>query len=101
MRVSFTQSGGFAGLVSSCRIDTTVLEVSERETVERLVLAAGITESCECVSQTARDTRTYEIVIERETQIRVVFDELSLPDAARPLITYLKGRARPGLSRRP
>jgi len=98
MRVSFTQSGGFAGLVSSCRIDTTLLEVSERETVERLVVAAGITESCECVSETARDTRTYEIVIERETQVRVVFDEQGLPDAVRPLVAYLKERARPGLA---
>lgn len=98
MRVSFTQSGGFAGLVLSCRIDTELLEVNERQIVEQLVASAGFEESCECVSDTARDTQTYEIVIERVTQVRVVFDELSLPDAARPLITYLKGRARPGLS---
>lgn len=98
MRISFTQSGGFAGLVSSCRIDTALLEVRERETVERLVVAAAITESCECVSESARDTRTYEIVIERETHVRVVFDEPGVPDAVRPLIAYLKERARPGLA---
>jgi hypothetical protein len=96
MKISFTQSGGFAGLVLSCRIDTAVLEVTERETVERLVIAAGIEESCECVSETARDALTYEIVIERTTQVRVVFDEIRLPEEARPLVAYLKGHARPG-----
>ncbi|MGA0038467.1 MAG: protealysin inhibitor emfourin [Pirellulales bacterium] len=97
MRIGFTQSGGFAGLVLSCRIDTTVLEASERETVEQLVVSAGIEESCERVSETSRDTVTYEIVIERTTLVRVVFDEILLPDAARPLVAYLKGRAKPGL----
>ena len=96
MKISFTQSGGFAGLVLSCRIDTAVLEVTERETVEQLVIAAGIEESCEFVSDPARDAHTYEIVIERTTQIRVVFDEISLPAAVRPLVAYLKRRARPG-----
>ena len=96
MKIRFTQSGGFMGLVLSYRIDTTALEVRERETVERLVIAAGLEESCECVSETARDAVTYEIVIERTTQVRVVFDEIRLPDAVRPLVAYLKVRARPG-----
>jgi hypothetical protein len=34
MRITFTQSGGFAGLVKGCRIDTLVLAADERVKVE-------------------------------------------------------------------
>lgn len=96
MRISFTQSGGFAGLVSGCRIDTAVLAATERETLEQLVAAAGLEASCECLSDACRDGRTYEITIERQAlEVRAVFDDASLPEAVRPLVGYLRRHARP------
>jgi hypothetical protein len=42
MLITFTQSGGFAGLMKGCRIDTAQLE---RAVVEKLVETAGWTAS--------------------------------------------------------
>jgi hypothetical protein len=96
MRISFTQSGGFAGLVSGCRIDTSTLDAAERATVEELVGGAGLDASCECLSDSCRDGRTYEIAIERTTtEVRAVFDDASLPEAVRPLVVYLRRHAKP------
>lgn len=99
-RVSFTQSGGFVGVVSSCRIEVAALAAEERASLEQLVAASGLEASCECLSESCRDGRTYEIVIEHETRVvRAVFDEPSLPEAARPLVSFLKARATRGLPR--
>jgi hypothetical protein len=97
-RVSFTQSGGFVGVVRSCRIEVALLAAEERTSLEQLVAASGLEASCECLSENCRDGRTYEIVIEHETKVvRAVFDETSLPEAARPLVSFLKARATPGM----
>lgn len=99
-RVSFTQSGGFVGVVHSCRIEVATLAAEERASLEQLVAASGLEASCECLSENCRDGRTYEIVIEHETSVvRAVFDDASLPEAARPLISFLKARATPGMPR--
>jgi len=99
-RVSFTQSGGFVGVVRSCRIEVAALAAEERASLEQLVAASGLEASCECLSEQCRDGRTYEIVIEHETRVvRAVFDDASLPAAARPLVSFLKARATPGLPR--
>ena len=46
LRVSYTESGGFAGLVRSCRLETAALAAEERALLEQLVAAAGLTASC-------------------------------------------------------
>ena len=98
LRVSYTESGGFAGLVRSCRLEAAALAAEERALLEQLVAAAGLTASCECLSEQSRDSRTYEIVIEWETiQIHTVFDEPSLPAVVRPLVGFLRERAGPGM----
>ena len=98
VRVSYTESGGFAGLIRSCRLEAAAVAVEEWALLEQLVESAGLTASCECVSEKTRDSRTYEIQIERKTmQIRAVFDEPSLPAAVRPLVSFLRERATPGM----
>lgn len=99
-RVSFTQSGGFVGVVRSCRIEVAALAAEERASLEQLVASSGLEASCECFSENCRDGLTYEIVIEHETRVvRAVFDDASLPAAARPLVSFLKARATPGMPR--
>jgi hypothetical protein len=95
MLITFTQSGGFVGVVRGCRIDSTDLEDDDRETLERLVTAAGWTESWQAFSS-GRDRWQYDIRIDREAgAVHVVCDDSCVPAAARPLVTYLKENARP------
>jgi len=95
MLITFMQSGGFAGLVKGCRIDTVALEREERAAVERLVEAAGWTESWQRFSD-GRDRLQYDIVIEREAAaVHVECDDSTVPDRAKPLVAWLKDRARP------
>lgn len=94
MLISFTQSGGFAGLVRACSIDTAALEPAERTRVEKLVAAAGWTESCERFSE-GRDRFQYEITIECDAApVHVVCDDACVPPEARQLVAYLKGHAK-------
>jgi len=93
MLISFTQSGGFAGLIRRCRVDTSALEPAERARVETLVAAAGWTESCERLSE-GRDRFHYQISIECDAApVHVVCDDACVPAAARPLVAYLKEHA--------
>jgi hypothetical protein len=96
MWISFTQSGGFVGAVTGCRIDTAALDPADRRELEALVAASGLTESFERFSPSARDLRQYEVMIESDGKsVSVVCDDGSLPDAARPLVAFLVARARP------
>lgn len=92
MLISFTQSGGFAGLLKRCRVDTAALEPGERARVESLVVASGWTASWERFSE-GRDRFHYEIAIERETTVHVACDDSCVPPEARPLVAYLKQHA--------
>ncbi len=93
MRISFTQSGGFAGLVRGCRVDTVTLEPEERTRVEGLVAAAGWDASWERFSE-GRDRFQYEITIECDAApVHVVCDDACVPAEARPLVAYLKEHA--------
>ena len=97
MRITFTQSGGFAGLLKHCSLDAAALAADERREVESLVAAAGLTESWERFTDVARDLKQYEIVIDRDTgTVRVCCDDRCLPVAARPLVGFLAARSRPG-----
>ena len=96
MRITFTQSGGFVGAVTGCRIDTAELASADRREAEALVATSGLTGSFERFSPSARDRRQYEITIEAEgPPLTVICDESSLPAAARPLVSFLAARARP------
>jgi hypothetical protein len=96
MRITYMQSGGFVGAVKGCVIDTADLAPGERQELESLVAASSLTESSESFSAAGRDLRQYDIVIEHDAAVqRLACDERSVPEAARPLITFLSARARP------
>ena len=97
MRITFTQSGGFAGLIRHCALDAADLPADERGRLEELVRKSGLTGSWEKFAAAARDLRQYELVIDRDAApVRVCCDERCLPEAARPLVGFLMERARPG-----
>ena len=96
MKITFLQSGGFAGMLKGCTIDATDLAPDQRQELESLVAASGLGESFDRFSETGRDLRQYEIVIEQDATVRrIVCDDHSVPEATRPLVAFLSARARP------
>ena len=96
MKITFLQSGGFAGMLKGCTIEAADLAPEERQELESLVAASGLGESFERFSSAGRDLRQYEIVIEQHANVqRMACDDRSVPEAARPLLAFLVARARP------
>jgi len=97
MRVTFRQSGGFAGLVRGCRIDAAALGPAERRELERLVAASDLCGERADFGDEGRDLRHYELVIERGADVaRLACDERRLPASVRPLVAFLAARSGPG-----
>ena len=96
MKITFLESGGFAGGLRGCRLDAAALAASERAELERLVAGCGITTSCERFSSGGRDRRQYDLAIDRAGRVvRLSCDEACLPAEARPLVEFLVARAMP------
>ena len=96
MRVKFLQSGGVVGAVRGCDLDTTTLPSAEARQLESLVHSSGLPASGEFRSPDSRDLRLYEIRVESESHaIAVTFDEHTVPERARPLISFLRRNATP------
>ncbi len=96
MRITFLQSGGFAGAIRGVRLDLATLPAAEREELERLVAACGLAGSCERSTEGGRDRRQYDLAIDRDGRIdRLSCDDGCVPDAARPLVAFLAARATP------
>lgn len=95
MKLRFDQTGGYAGLVKGCEIDTSTLPPENAREIEQLVKASALS-SGEFLSQSSRDLYQYELTIEDETSTTsVVLDDQSIPASAKPLIGYLKKCAKP------
>lgn len=95
MKLRFDQSGGYAGLVKGCEIDTDTLTPDMAKQVEELVQASNLA-SGEFLSESSRDLNQYELTIEEGTSTTsVVLDDESVPPSAKPLIGYLKKCAKP------
>ena len=96
LKVTFEQSGGFAGLVKGCCLDADALPADESAELRRLVAASGLDVSREDLSRGARDRRQIAITIERGGErVAIVCDDGCTPEGARPLVAFLAARARP------
>ncbi len=96
MKVTFLQSGGFAGAVRGWEIDTAALAPEAARELEHLVRGSGLPASGEFLSDKGRDLQQYEITIEDGSRKReLVFDDSTVPQSARPLLGFLKKHARP------
>jgi hypothetical protein len=97
MKVRFIQSGGFAGLIRHCTLDTDAMKPDEAATLESLVRQANLSPAGERVSTSGRDLEEFEISIDDAgTSTTVVHDQSTLSTGARALVGYLKKCARPG-----
>ena len=96
MKITFSQSGGFAGLVRGYEVDTHALPRDEAAEIETLVKNSGILRAQGGHSEVGRDLFGYRITIETdECTRRVEFDDSTIPDGARPLLDLLTKRAGP------
>jgi hypothetical protein len=96
MRVKFVQSGGVVGAMRGCDLDSARLAPSDARELESLVHSSGLAESGEFLTPAARDLRQYEIQIANDSvNISVTFDDETLPEHARPLVSFLRRNAKP------
>jgi|SRR3954447_2481215 hypothetical protein len=96
MKVSFRQSGGFAGLVRGIDLDSSKMDAAQGQQLEKLATASGIQGNTLVRTQAARDQFQYEITIDQNGQIsKLSFDDHTVPAAVQPLLSYLKPQARP------
>lgn len=96
MKVHFQQSGGFAGMMRGCTLDTDAMDPGEAGTLEALVRQSSIRGMTTAQDPGARDVFAYEIDIEAEGETHhLTVDELSLTPEVVPLLEFLRTRARP------
>ena len=96
MKITFLESGGFVGAWRGVCLEAAALPEGERRELERLVAGCGLDRSCECFAAAGRDRRQYDLAVARAGQVvRLSCDDASVPEAARPLVAFLKARAIP------
>jgi Emfourin len=96
MKVAFLQSGGFAGLLRGCELDTAELPAAEAVKLRAMVEASGLRAGKSAPPPGARDLIGYEIRIETDDgELTAAFDDASVPAEAEPLLAYLRKRSTP------
>ena len=96
MKITFRQSGGYAGLIKGCELDTDELPANEATAIKGWVKSSGILVLKSAHSKAARDVFNYSIAIETsEGAHHVEVDDTTVPESLRPLLNYLRKRAEP------
>lgn len=104
MRIQFVQSGGFAGTIRHCSLDTASMSKAEAAELEALVHKAeldsthleGATSASRAAN--ARDLEDFHLSIEDESGKKtIVRDQSTLSPGGKALVAYLKKCAKPGL----
>jgi hypothetical protein len=96
VKLTFTQSGGYAGLIRGVTVDTCDLPDDERQHLESLVRDSGLIGQETSAASGTADARQYELVIEDgSARHTLAFDETNKPATATPLLKALKARSTP------
>ena len=96
MKVSFRQSGGFAGLIRGVDLDTAQMDADAAQELEALVSASGIVGHKKARTHAGRDLVQYEIKIEQDEEIsKRSFDDKTIPTDVQPLLKYLRSQSHP------
>src|SRR5262245_18825200 len=95
MKVRFRQTGGFGGLVLGCDLDTSTLPPAEAQELAHLVKQAALEKIQTRRSEKARDLQNYEIAVDgAELRAKASFDDMSIDANVKPLLEFLRQRAR-------
>ena len=97
MKVKFLQSGGYAGLIRGCEIDTESLTPKEADALQSLIKKSNIKGNRKFSARGgARDLNNYVITVESKDEFHTIsFDDMSVPENVQDLLGFLKGRAKP------
>ena len=96
MRVKFVQSGGVIGIARGCELESATLPPEDARELESLVRLSGLSQSGEFLSPEARDLRLYDIEVAGESAtVSVRFDDGTLPERARALVSFLRRNSKP------
>lgn len=91
MKVTYHQSGGFAGLTKACQLDSEQMPEAEATTLQALVEQSNLTEKLSSHSPKARDVHRYDVTIDSDGQTRrLSVDDHTLSENIRPLIRFLQ-----------
>jgi hypothetical protein len=94
MKVRYRQTGGFAGLVLGCELDTEKLSPREAEELARLVKQAALDKVGVKKSPRGRDLTNYEIIVEDSSRTaKASFEDMTIPASVQPLLDFLRSRA--------
>jgi hypothetical protein len=94
MRVRFRQIGGFAPVFKGCELDTETLAADEAARLQALIEDGQILHLTARRTPGVHDVRLYDLAIETaQGRHELVFDDLSIPDRAKPLLAFLLDRA--------
>jgi predicted signal transduction protein with EAL and GGDEF domain len=94
MKIRFRQTGGFGGLVLGCDLETSALPPAEAQELTRLIKLADLEKIHARRNEKGRDLQIYEIAVENEITVKASFDDMSMPANIRPLLDFLRQRAR-------
>jgi hypothetical protein len=92
VKITFRQSGGFAGLIQGCELESDDLSPDERARLLQLVDACErATRSAPQAPSRARDAMTYRLNVDRPKAgaLRLAFDETTSPECDR-LVEFLQ-----------
>lgn len=97
MKISYRETGGFAGLGRGADLDLESLPPSEATRLRKIVDEARLGDLRASGPSAARDLVGYEIAVEGDDGKRVVarFDDATVPESATALLEVLQERARP------
>lgn len=96
LRVRFLQSGGVVGAVRGADLESALMQPGDARELAELVKASGIVASGEHLSPGRADLRLYEIHVDCEHgTISATFDDETVPEAARALVSFLRRNSKP------
>ena len=96
LRITYRQSGGYAGLFRGCTIDAAALKAAEAKALGRLVQAAALAQMKSAKTEGIPDLLVHDLSIQTDAGTRELsFDDLTLPEALRPLVEFLDPRCKP------
>jgi hypothetical protein len=103
VKISYRETGGFAGLKRGAEIDLESLPPGEAKRLRTLVERAHLGSVHRRGPSTARDLVGYEVAVEDDDGRTTVtrFDDATVPESAAPLLEALRKRARPAPPRKP
>jgi len=96
LKITYHESGGYAGLFRGAKLDADQLPAAEARKLRQLVEKAGLAKVASARSEGIPDLVLHNLEVETDAgKFKLSFDDITLPDSIRPLIEFLAKRSKP------